>query len=301
KLVVHNIINQYSSMLDILEGYAFGQDLYIRSQACVPLSEMAVRRQHRLPDGTRFMPESIAERITSIAMRMLRNAARNPALLDDVSSVLGWIADMTEEEAIVVIDRLTPVEDMNGVHNRCGLLLYFSFFRESQFPELPRFNSEIFKERLHRELGNGEARFRTSLMWQMAGGAEGKTYPFEMIQPYLESFVAGHYYDNALFNLQRIFNVYASNHRDALCSIMLTALQGLAEYIAGDIRSRVWNVYDLRECFDLIANNCEEQCVLEAVALILRYRHRIPDVGLNLAGVLDRYESARAQGLRALI
>src|SRR5258708_37302907 len=101
-----------------MQEYAFGPDFYVRSQACVPQSEMAVRRRQKLPDGSGFMPENIAERIKTIAFRMLRNAGANPALLDDVSNVLGWIGDITTEEATEVIERLSVVGDTNGVHNR---------------------------------------------------------------------------------------------------------------------------------------------------------------------------------------
>jgi hypothetical protein len=159
KVVVYNLIDHCSSMLDILEGYAFGQDFYIRSQACVPLSEMAVRRRQKLPDGRRFMPDNIAERIKTMGLRMLQEARTNPALLDDVSNILGRIVDFTEAEAIEVIDRLSVAGDLNGVHNRCGLLLYFALFRETT-PDLPRFDAGKFKDRLHQELKNGEPGFR---------------------------------------------------------------------------------------------------------------------------------------------
>src|SRR5262249_5142316 len=95
KIVVYNVIAHFSSMLDILEGYALGPDFYIRSQACVPLCEMAIRRRQKLPDGSRFMAENIAERIKTIAFRMLRDAGTNAALLDDVSNILGRIVDLT--------------------------------------------------------------------------------------------------------------------------------------------------------------------------------------------------------------
>jgi hypothetical protein len=288
-------------MLDILEGYAFGPDFYIRSQACAPLIEMAVRRRQKLPDGSRFMPENIAERIKAIALRMLRNAGTNPALLGDVSYVVGWIRDLTEKDASEVIDRLSGVTDTDAVHNRCGLLLYFAFFRENQLQDLPRFNPAKFKDRLHQELRAGESKFRTCLMGQTAGGAEDKTYSYETIEPYLSSFVAGPYCDGAFFNLRRICDAHIKSHPESLCPIMLAALERLAEYIAEEPRSRGWNVYDLQECFDLIAENCNETFVLDAVALMIRYRARIANLAINLTPIVDRYESARAEQLRALL
>jgi len=298
KVVVYNLIKHYSSMLDILEGYAFGRDFYIRSQACVPLSEMAVRRRQKLPNGNRFMPEAIADRIKRIALHMLDGARGNPALLDDVSNILGWIGDLTEEQATVVIDTLSEVSDTDGVHSRCGILLYFSLFRE-QFPDLPPFNSANFKDRLRGELRTGESKFRTSLIWQMAGGAEDKPYPFEAIEPYLSSFVAGAYCDGAFFNLRRIFDVYVKEHADKLCGIMSGAVERVAEYIAADPQSRGWNVHDLREHLNLIAGNCGEDSVLDVVASMVAYKARIPGLDADLAWILGRHQSVRAQELRA--
>jgi hypothetical protein len=299
KVAVHNLIEHYPSMLDILEAYAFGPDFYLRSQACVPLSEMAVRRRQKLPDGSRFMPGNLAERIKRIAFYMLREAGENRALLDDVSNILVWIRDLTEVEATEVIDRLSAAED-DGVHNRCCILLYFSLSRESQLQDLPQFDPSTFKDRLHTELKNGKPQLRTSLMWQMAGGTEEKTYSFEAIQPYLPSFVSGPYEPAAFLHLRRICDVHIKNNPDGLCPIVLTALEKAAEYIAAEPRSRAWNVYDLREFLTLLAENCPEDCVLDGVALMLDYKARIVGIsGRELGGILGRYQSARAEELRA--
>ena len=227
KVVVHNLIEHYSPMLDILEGYAFGQDLYIRSQACVPLSEMAVRRRQKLPNGSRFMPENIAERVKTTAFRMLLDAGRNPALLDDVSNILGRIRDFTEAQAIEVIDRLSAAGDLNGVHNRCGLLLYFALFREAA-PDLPRFDTARFKDRLLQELRNGEPRFRTSLIWLMSGGADSEPYPYDMIRPYLTSFISGEYGEAGFLHLRRICKAHVKEHSDEVCPIIAEALARVA-------------------------------------------------------------------------
>jgi len=116
-------------MLDILEGYAFGPDFYIRCQTCVPLSEMAARRRKTLPDGTKFMSEAIAERIKEIAVRMLRDADSNPALLDDISNVLGRIGDFTEAQATEIIDRLSAAGTLTAftiVAAFCSILRSFA-------------------------------------------------------------------------------------------------------------------------------------------------------------------------------
>jgi hypothetical protein len=241
KVVVYNLIDHYSSMLDILEGYAFGQDFYMRSQACVPLSEMAVRRRQKLPNGNRFMPENIAERIKTVGLRMLRDAGSNPALLDDVSNILGRIGDFTEAEAADVIDRLSVAGDLNGIHNRCGLLLYFALFRGSGL-NLPHFDTSKFQERLHQELKNGDSQLRVSLIWQMSGGADGAPYPCHTICPYLTSFLSGEYSDAGFLHLRRICEAYIQDHGDEICPIVVGALSKVAEYIAAEPDQRGWNI-----------------------------------------------------------
>jgi hypothetical protein len=298
KVVVYNLIDHYSSMLDILEGYAFGKDFYMRSEACVPLSEMAARRRQKLPNGNRFMPENIAERIKTIGLDMLRDAGSNPALLDDVSNVLGRIGDFTEAEATEVIERLSAAGDLNGIHNRCGLLLYFALFRKID-PNSPHFDTAKFKERLHLELKNGEPRSRVSLIWQMSGGADNEPYPYDTIRPYLASFISGEYSDAGFLHLRRICEVYVNDHSEEMCPMIVTALARIAEYIAEEPDQRGWNVYDLDEFLNLLTARCNEQCVLDGVDLLAGYKSRIPQIsGRKLLAIIDKYESARAIELK---
>ncbi len=172
KIVVYNRVASYSAMLDIVETYAFGQDLYIRSQSCVPLLEMAVRRRSRLPEGGRFMPEEFAERIKRNAFERLRDSREYTALLEHVSDFFVWIKDLSAEEVLEVLQRLEPCDGRNGVHNRCFVLLQAALFRGNEFGDLPAFDRDPFVSELHQELRDGPSRFRTSLMWQMAGGAD---------------------------------------------------------------------------------------------------------------------------------
>jgi hypothetical protein len=297
-VIAHNLIEHYSSMLDIIEGYACGRDFYIRSQACVPLAEIALRRRQRLPNGERFMPDEMADRVKRIAMRMLEDAGTNPALLDEVSKVLGWIGDLTEDQASQVIRRLSGVTSIDGVHNRCRLLLYFSLFLEKHFADLPPFDPARFKQQLHEEIKDGECRFRTSLMWQIAGRAEDAPIPYEIVEPYLSAFVAGPFCDGGFFNMRRIFEVHGESHSERLCSIMLSGLAGLVTHIAENPGARGWKVYDLLECLKVLADNCSEECVLDAAALAVKYEAVPPGLRASLAYILRGYASERATKLR---
>ena len=121
-----------------------------------------------------------------------------------------------------------------------------------------------------------------------------------MIRPYLPSFVSGPYDDAAFLHLRRICGAHITDWAENLCPIVLTALERVAEYVAAEPQSRAWSVYDLQEFFDLLSESCPQDYVLDGVALMLGYKSRIPNIsGRELAGILSRYESVRAEELRA--
>jgi len=209
---------------------------------------------------------------------------------------LGRIGDFTEAEATEVIDRLSAAGDSNGIHNRCGLLLYFALFRDIA-PSLPRIGTAMFKKRLHEELRNGK--FRTSLVWQMSGGADGDPYPYNMIQPYLDSFISGEYCDAGFLHLRRICAAYVKEHGEQICPLIVRALARAAEYISAEPDRREWHAYDLDEFLDLLVAHCQERCVLEGVDLLASYKSRIPQLsGRKLAAILGKYESSHAKEIQ---
>lgn len=304
KVVVYNRIDSYPAMLDIVESYAFGQDFYIRSQACVPLLEMAVRRRSRLPDGGLFMPHEMAERIRSIAFRMLRDCGEYPALLEHVSNFFSWIKDLSSEEAFEVLQRLEPCDDRNGVHVRCFVLLYAALFRGQEFADLPAFNSGPFVNQLHQELREGRSRFRTSLMWQMAGGAEDDPMDCALIRPFLESFLSGIYCSSGYIHFQTISTTHIARHVAEVCPLILLALRRLAEHIAAEEQpADRWDLAPHRfaELLDLLVSQ-GDGWTCEAVALILEFRPRVTLVNNRvLLWHLSHHHSRRADELRARI
>jgi hypothetical protein len=305
KVVVYNRVVSYSAMLDILEAYAFGQDFYIRSQACVPLVDMAVRRRSRLPDGSRFMPEEIAERIKRIAFGMLHDSGKYTALLEHVSNFFVWIKDLSTEEVLEVLERLEPCDGRNGAHNRCFVLLYAALFRGNEFGGLPPFNQDPFVDQLHQELLDGPSRFRTSLMWQMAGGADDDPMNFALIRPFLESFLSGAYSGSGYIHFQRICATHIRGHAAELCPLILIALRSLAEHIAVEAIQPVdhWDSAPHRfpELLDILPSQGEGP-TCDAVAMILEYRSRITLLNnATLLWHLSHHRSARADELRAQV
>lgn len=300
KVVVHNLVEYYPSMLDILERYATGPDFYIRTQACVPLSEMARRRRATLPDGNSFLPEIVCERLKSLAFRMLNDAGTNPTLLDWVSTILVWIRDLSENEADDVLRKLSPVSGLYGIHNRCALLLYFALFRDKHFPELPRFNSAEFRDRLHQELRKSDSKFRVSLMWIMSGGGDGQALPYEAIQPYLASFLSGPWDEAGFLHLRTICETHVKDKPESVCPLISECLGRIAGHVGTEPRSTAWLIYEFDEFLALLTNNCCEGRVLDAIELFLGRSPRIPaPFRARLATALAQYGSPRSIGLRS--
>ena len=103
----------------------------------------------------------------------------------------------------------------------------------------------------------------------------------------------------AFLHLRRICEIHVQKHPEEICPIIFGAIAKVAEYIAEEPRSRSWNIYDLNDFVDLLASDCEEECVLDAVDLLARYRPQVPQIsGRRLAALLEKYASAHAQKLR---
>jgi hypothetical protein len=124
-----------------------------------------------------------------------------------------------------VQQRLEPCDDRNGVHVRCFVLLYSALFRHNEFADLPIFNPDPFVEQLHQELRGGPSRFRTSLLWQMAGGADDDPMDFAPIRPFLESFLSGVYCSSGYIHFQRICATHVGDHATELCPLILLAFR----------------------------------------------------------------------------
>lgn len=299
KVVIQNLIDHYSYILNILKHYVTGPDFYIRSQACVPLSEMARRRLSLLPDNKPFMPEELKNGVRDTALRILRDAGDNSALLAAASFVLQWLKDLTDGEAEEVIHRLSASDKRDAVHNRCALLLYFAFFRDHHFRNGPPFNCERFRERLHSELHDDNPIFRAALMWQIAGLVESGVLDYDTTHSCLKSCVSGSYDNDSFLHLRRICEVHVKTHPEDVCPVILEAMEKIAQYIIEAPGPRAWNAYELDEYFDLLSEHCNEECVLDGVNLLLGYGLR-SFFATKLTTVLSRYESPRASELRAL-
>jgi hypothetical protein len=304
KVICGALIEQYPNMLDILESYALGPDFYIRSQACVPLIELVVRRRFKLPDGTDFMSTETARRVKDITFRMLRDAGTNQALLEDVSNLLIRLRDFTVDEMTEVIHRLEGAGGRMGLHNRCGLLLFAALFREKLFRDLEPFESASFKEMLHQEIRDGDEDYRTSLVWQMAGsGGDSKPYDYEMIEPYLRSFLAGPFCGPGLLHFRRICRTHIGTYRERLCPLIVRALRVVRDYMNTNPQSDSWDVgMHLEELFEFLSENCGENVVLDAVESILdRSRTNWVVTTAWLSNIVRRYSSDRSQALLALL
>jgi hypothetical protein len=248
------------------------------------------------------MSTETARRVKDITFRMLRDAGTNQALLEDVSNLLIRLRDFTVDEMTEVIHRLEGAGGRMGLHNRCGLLLFAALFREKLFRDLEPFESALFKEMLHQEIRDGDEDYRTSLLWQMAGsGGDSEPYDYEMIEPYLRSFLTGPFCGPGLLHFRRICRTHIGTYRERLCPLIVRALQVVRDYMNTNPQSDSWDVgMHLEELFEFLSENCGENVVLDAVESIMD-RSRTDWVVSTawLSNIVRRYSSDRSQALLA--
>jgi hypothetical protein len=93
----HKKKHVYEELFTMVEQFATDPHLYLRQQATIPLIELAKRRWS--PSGQSAMPKSLGDRIRALTLRMLRDNAGCPPVLEGVASVMNCTADWSPAEA----------------------------------------------------------------------------------------------------------------------------------------------------------------------------------------------------------
>ena len=100
QIVMYNRTEDYEHIFEIVEKFATEDNLYVRQQATFPLLELAKRRLAKVDANTRFMSDQLANRIKTLALRMLDENASYPVVLEALARVLLVISDLDHDRAI---------------------------------------------------------------------------------------------------------------------------------------------------------------------------------------------------------
>ena len=187
RLVAHAEPDLFPQILAMVEELARDENLYVRQQATVPLSELARRRWWTDTEGRFLMDGACRIQTRNLAFEMLRDNRESPAILDSLGSVFDSLRDVNETEAELILDVFSTVKNCRWTNIFPALLIYFAAYRQDHFRELGRFDSGGFKKRLLAAMHHGPRELRISLAWHFQNSFQGNVRPEEFAK--LKEFV----------------------------------------------------------------------------------------------------------------
>ena len=191
QMITRPCLEDYEKVFEIVERYATEENLYVRQNAAFALTALAQRRFANTETGFRFMPDELAARIKTLALRMVEENLEYPVVLEAVARVMLFVLDLDHDTALKTVQQLLNIEASDAADAISSIMIYFALFRENQFKHLPPFNSKPLKELLLDRLANGAGRFRASATSHFGSLLGLNRIQFDPVAPYLESVIGG--------------------------------------------------------------------------------------------------------------
>jgi hypothetical protein len=270
KLVAKNHPEYYPELLDILEQYAHDSDEGVRSHVPIPLCELAARRRSKNKDGSAFMSREIGDRIRGLTLAMLRDSSNE--VIDRLAWVFPNLRDVSDQEALDIVQILAERVDKDGREDAAALMLYFAVFRSAQFQDLGPFDAVKLQSFLTGTITNGRASLRSSMVWTI-GKALKEDVKMQDVLPYLRHVPEGEYDRGTFGHLYRMISDDLKAGESRLCKTFLAAIKREAEFLQSSSDHQVWHFEDFFESVRLTATLCKEVS-LEIKQIILPYRDR---------------------------
>lgn len=175
--------NYLDQSIELLNKLTEDENLYVRHEACIPLTQFVQNRRTVMPDNDKelFMSIKSAEKIEDIVFSMLRdkNNFKAPALVKRIVMVFSYMRGISEKQAKEFIDTLLQYGTKESIEEATPLFLYFSYFRKNDFKkpifkfvfqnkwkEITNFNDTYFKQKLDNLLVKGDKDIRQKFAWQ---------------------------------------------------------------------------------------------------------------------------------------
>ncbi|MCX6788932.1 MAG: hypothetical protein NTZ36_03595 [Candidatus Jorgensenbacteria bacterium] len=187
RIIAQNKPEYYTEILNILTRYIAEENLYIRIQATYPLTEFVVRKKAvRNQDESPFIWDQTERSVVrEIPLKMLRDNAQYPRVLEALLHIFDKFRDLNEAEAEEVLRVLIATDQDDVLHDLAALVPYFAIFRKNDFPDNGTFNPDVFVKILKDQIINGKSSMKSSMAWHFWKMLEQNTLPYEEIREYI--------------------------------------------------------------------------------------------------------------------
>jgi len=250
QIVAHPRIEDYDRIFEIVEKFATEENLYVRQQATFPLLELARRRFAKVDANTRFMSDRLAERIKTLALRMIDENIAYPVVLERIAHVIVYIQDL-DDTALRTVKQLLSIDRSEATSDISWIMIYFAFYRENKFKQLDPFKPDDFRSLLKDKLTNGNGHFRATAADHFKVILGRNEIEFDTLVPYLEAMVNGP--SNRLVNhhFYQIAAKQAAAHPEIIGRLIEQAVLGELKSLDSGGRE-VWHPKDFSEALQAV-------------------------------------------------
>ena len=207
----------------------------------VPLVELAKRRLLKVNADTRFMSDQLADRIKNLALRMMAENIAYPAVLVWAVHVIVPIRDLDHDTVLQVIKTALQISESEATNDIAWIFVYYSLFREAQFPKLAPFRSDAIRDLLKDQLANGTPSIRAATIQQLKTILDKKENDFVNVVPYLQALVSGRSVRVANYHLYGLLAQHGGARPDIVMPLIEQVVDQELKLLDGGGQAQVWH------------------------------------------------------------
>lgn len=194
-----------SRALKLVRGLATDKNVYIKSQACFPLTSLVQARHWRMPnskDGRYIENLQLVQQIDDLALRLLETKSNHayPSLTKAIIHSVSYIRALDMEMAKRIVNDVLGTNEA-GIIDYMPTLIFFAEFREHSFLDWPwgkdfplgRWDSIFFQNTINGLCENGSPGIKGTIAWTLWStlkkNESGRDKSLDMINRYSNSLI----------------------------------------------------------------------------------------------------------------
>lgn len=174
----------------LLKTLAEDKNIFIRSQACFPLTAFVQGRHYHMPEGenVRYMDSSLVNKVDTLVLSLLNDKDNHkyPSLTKGIVHVVSYMRALSTNKARKIVDGVLDSND-TGIEDYIPTLMFFAEFRQEAFTDWPWesefpigvFDPVYFQECMLNLAEHGSDDVKRTIAWHLWTGITKKEIPQE--------------------------------------------------------------------------------------------------------------------------
>jgi len=205
------------------------KNLYVKSQAIIPLIEIAKRRQWLDGYGKRPYQGAYEEfhKLVFDLLKLVKDHQNYNAIAKLLSYIFWYYRDLSTEEAIQVLDSL-KISDQSAES-----FVYFGIFRQRHYKDQPiEFDGEKLDEKLKKIIRNkNHQRLVARISWNFWRILDKDRNEFDTIKPYIDLIIEQPYQKGIYVYIEQIITDWMKDRPEVCIRWYKSMLSRISEFV----------------------------------------------------------------------